>query len=115
MSNKLPSTMGNPSINKSGQFGSRPVIGVQDLKKAGELLDAGQDVVSDKILDMEPENTIDTTPENLSTATTKTVDGIEEEFECGVCKRAFKQKIALSGHMRGPCGNKSKEVKGNKQ
>ena len=116
MSNKLPGTMGNPSINKSGQFGSKPILDVSDLKKIGKLLDAGQDVIDNKVSDIEPENTIKDVPENLSTGTTNISDDIEEEFECGVCHKIFKQNIGLQGHRRGPCGkNKPKEVEGNKQ
>jgi len=36
----------------------------------------------------------------------KTVEGIQESFECPVCGKEFSAKIALTGHLRGPCGKK---------
>ena len=37
------------------------------------------------------------------------VEDIEESFDCPVCGKSFSKRIALMGHLRGPCGKKIKK------
>lgn len=94
-----------------GQFGLKRKINVPPELKTEEDkpiddVEKASEIGETEIIPELKEESLKVKPTmNVSEEEVK-IEGIQESFECPVCGKEFSKRIALTGHLRGPCGKK---------